>query len=307
MPIVPIDSITDPRVADYVQVREAELRKERFDAPGGLFVAEGELVVRRLFQSRYRVRSLLVTQARLNTLNDLVERLPADVPVYLVNQATMNGVVGFNIHRGVLAIGERGPEPSLDELAAGARCLVVLEDLVNHDNLGGVFRNVAGLGGGCFGHTRVVLSPKCADPLYRKSIRVSMGSALLVPFVRAVEWPRDLDRLKVFGFHIVALSPGDRSVEIGDFSTQMAAKTDKIALVLGSEGPGLHPDSLAMADTVVRIDMPGRTSPSSGSPVPNSLDTDFVESQGIDSLNVSVAGAIALHRLFPLCTSAQTD
>jgi tRNA G18 (ribose-2'-O)-methylase SpoU len=296
MPHVPIDSLSDPRVADYAQIREAELRKDRFDAPGGLFVAEGELVVRRLLASRYRTRSILTTHARLRTVQDIVDALPAETPVYVVDQPTMNGIVGFNIHRGVLAIGERGPEPDLDQLLRSSRVAVILEDLVNHDNLGGIFRNVAGLGAGCFGETCILLSPKCADPLYRKSIRVSMGSALLVPFARLTDWPNDLQRVQTAGYRVLAMTPSERAVDIDTVTPD--ASNPKAAILLGSEGPGLTDTAMSKADIHVRIWMPGR----SGQSPPlfaNSLDLEDRTAEGIDSLNVSVACAIALHRLFP--------
>ncbi len=298
MPIIPIESIADLRVADYAQVREAELRTNRYDAPGGLFVAEGELVVRRLLGSRYKTRSILTTHARLRTLADLVERLPQDTPVYVVDQATMNGVVGFNIHRGVLAIGERGPEPNVSELLRSSRCVVLLEDLTNHDNVGGIFRNVAGLGAGCFGETAVLLSPRCADPLYRKSIRVSMGAALQVPFAWLSDLKNGVEQMRAGGYTIAAMTPSESAVEIGVFSTQMGPKSSKIAILLGSEGPGLTTEAIGVSDVHVRIDMPGRVADKAG------CDQSLIDAagtgtnEGVDSLNVSVACAIALHRLY---------
>lgn len=299
MPLVPIESMSDPRVGDYAQIREAELRKDRYDAPGGLFVAEGELVVRRLLTSRYRMRSILTTHARLRTLADIIDRLPPETPVYLVDQPTMNGIVGFNIHRGVLAIGERGPEPDLAELLRRSRLVVILEDLVNHDNLGGIFRNVAGLGAGCFGDTSVLLSAKCADPLYRKSIRVSMGSALLVPFTRLAEWPQSLETIKAAGYQVLAMTPSERAINIDDIARRMSDDRRKIAVLLGSEGPGLTPEAMSSADMHVFISMPGRSASRGFEAESTADEPDERTNEGIDSLNVGVACAIALHRLFP--------
>lgn len=300
MPTIPIESTADPRIAEYVGVREAELRKERFDAPGGLFVAEGELVFRRLLASPYRTRSVLTTQARLHSISDALAALPGDVPVYIVDQPTMNGIVGFNIHRGLLAIGERGPEPSLEEMLATARMVVVLEDLVNHDNLGGIFRNVAGLAGGCTGETAVLLSPKCADPLYRKAIRVSMGAALLVPFRRLSHWPDDFDALRQAGYRVAALTSGGGAVDLAAFEGGCRESPGKLALLLGSEGPGLTAGATAKSDICIRIEMPHRVAtPASRLNWTSENGPGGVEDEaGIDSLNVSVACAIALHRLF---------
>ncbi|MGE3109902.1 MAG: TrmH family RNA methyltransferase [Phycisphaerales bacterium] len=289
MPILPIESIDDPRVADYSQVREAELRADRFDAPGGLFIAEGELVIRRLLASRYPIRSMLITRARLATLADLLTTLPGDVPVYLVEQHTMNAVVGFNIHRGALAIGQRGPEPALHALLQPARCAVILENLANHDNLGGIFRNVAALGAGCFGRTCILLSPRCADPLYRKSIRVSMGAALQVPFATLNDWSGGLELLKQSGFHVIAMTPADDAQDIAQVAHRVATSGARPAILLGAEGPGLSPESLRLADVRARIPMPGRD---------DSAATLSPPDAAVDSLNVAVACAISLHRLF---------
>lgn len=312
MPLIPITNPADPRIADYLGVREAELRKDRFDAPGGLFVAESELVIRRLLASRYRTRSILSTHARLKNIPDMLASIGTDIPVFAVDQLIMDGIVGFHIHRGLLAIGERGPEPSLDSLLARARCAVVLEDLVNHDNLGGIFRNTAALAAGCFGDACILLSPRCADPLYRKSIRVSIGSALMVPFARLTDWPGDLHRLRAAGFYTLALTPSEDAVDLVEVESQLRKSPKRVAIVLGTEGPGLSEDAARYSDVRVRIAMPGRQTVTvsaahtcawphdiqhlghENADVERKLGTN----QGVDSLNVSVAGAIALHRLF---------
>jgi tRNA G18 (ribose-2'-O)-methylase SpoU len=274
--IIEISSTDDPRIADYVGVREAELRRDRYDAPGGLFIAEGELVFRRLLASRYATRSVLLTPTRLATVRDAVETLAADVPVYLVEQKLMNSVVGFNIHRGLLALGVRGPEPDLGELLTGLSCVVVLEDLVNHDNIGGIFRNVAALAGVGPGGGGVLLSLRCSDPLYRKAIRVSIGWALAVPFARMTSWRSGVEKLREAGFVVVGLHPGAQSVDLSGFCAKLARNRQRVALVVGTEGPGLTDDAIQSMDKCVRIPMRGDV---------------------VDSLNASVATAIALHRI----------
>ena len=169
MRCIPVTTLSDPRLAAYANLRDAELRhRQDFSQPvireSGAFMAEGDLVVRRLIDSPYPVESVLVTPARLDAVRDALERLPPDTPVYVADQPVMNEVVGFNIHRGLLAVGLRGPEVTPQTLAATSRVLLVLEDLVNHDNLGAIFRNTAALIGPGAG---VLLSPRCADPLYR--------------------------------------------------------------------------------------------------------------------------------------------
>lgn len=294
---IEITSIHDPRIADYRAVRDAELRRDRFDAPGGLFVAEGDLVVRRLLASRFQTSSLLVTPSRLAIVQDTLGPIPDDVPVYVVDQEVMNGVVGFNIHRGLLALGIRGPEPSLPDLLAAASCIVVLEDLANHDNLGGIFRNVAALAGVGPGGGAVLLSPRCADPLYRKSIRVSVGWALSVPFARLTEWPAQLGVLRDAGYRVLALHPDPDARDLADFSNKLALKPSKVALIVGTEGPGLTPQALHAADECIQIRMRGNSLLPPSTDPPTAADPTAAD--GIDSLNVATATAIALNQLAP--------
>lgn len=303
MPIIPIASKEDPRIANYLGVRDAELRRERFDAPGGLFIAEGELVFRRLLASPYATQSVLLTPSRLRTVQDAVDQLPPDVPIYMVDQALMNDIVGFNIHRGVLALGIRGTEPDLPTALARASCAVVLEDLANHDNIGAIFRNVAALAGlpsRPTGGGLVLLSPRCSDPLYRKAIRVSMGWVLGVPFARLDPWPASLAALRSAGYTILALHPHPDARDISAVAAHLAASDSprKIAIVVGTEGAGLSKMALEAADQYVRIPMRGQTShvrPENGPSADENGDNSGDE--GVDSLNVGVAVAIALHRL----------
>ncbi len=275
MNIVPIQSLSDPRLAPYANMRDAELA-QRADplnagAHGGLFIAEGELVLRRLIASKFPVQSVLTTPTRLDSLRDALATLPAETPVFLADPPLMASIVGFNMHRGVLGIGVRLEDTPLAELASRAGPLIVLEDLTNHDNLGSIFRNAGALGGT---GAAVALSPRCADPLYRKSIRVSMGAALCVPFTRLGTWPEPLHALRSAGFQTWALTPRPNAMPIGA-ALRALAPAARVALILGSEGPGLTDEALAACSHLVRIPM-AKADPS------------------LDSLNVAMACGVAL-------------
>ncbi|MFN7021542.1 MAG: TrmH family RNA methyltransferase [Phycisphaerales bacterium] len=278
MNLIPVADLADPRLAPYANMRDAELaqRADPLDesAHAGLFIAEGELVVERLIASDFPVRSVLLTPTRLDAMRPLLERLSPSTPIYLAAPPVLSAIVGFNMHRGVLAVGARSRRLALDDLLRLRGPLVILEDLTNHDNLGGIFRNAAALGGpGC----GVLLSPRCADPLYRKSLRVSMGHALSVPFVRLTDWPGELARLAAAGFDLLAMTPGGGAV---DLETAAAHRGRRVAIVLGAEGPGLSGAAIGSCDRKVRIHM--RPGPSG---------------RTIDSLNVAMAAGIALYRL----------
>jgi tRNA G18 (ribose-2'-O)-methylase SpoU len=243
----------DPRLDDYRALKDRHLNEE-----GGKFVAESEGVVRKLLASKLRVQSVLLTAPRLHTLEDVL----GDVEVLVAPQEILDGVVGFHVHRGCLAIGER---PSHAVIPAGARAIVVLEDLVDVDNLGAMARNAAALGADA-----ILLSPRCADPFYRKAIRVSMGSVFHLPIVRATDWPHELRALREQGFTVVGAILDSDSVPIQAF-----APPARFALVLGAEGPGLSPGTKKLCDARVTIPM----------------------APGADSLNVATAGAVLLHQL----------
>jgi len=278
MPLITITSLSDQRLAPYANMRDAELA-QRADpsnaaAHGGLFIAEGELVVRRLIHSRFQTVSVLTTPARLQTLGNALDGMSPDIPIYLANQHLMNDIVGFNMHRGVLAIGARGGGLAVADLLTRRGPLILLEDVNNNDNLGGIFRNAAALGGpGC----AVVLSPACADPFYRKSLRVSMGSVLGVPFARSVDWRQDLHTIRQSGFRLWGLTPRPSAQDITGLVREPAPQSSRVAILLGAEGPGLTEESLNICDNRVRIPM--RPGPE------------------VDSLNVGVASAIALYCL----------
>jgi tRNA G18 (ribose-2'-O)-methylase SpoU len=269
--VVPVDSRDDPRLADYRDLKDAQLRALAGGSgypADGLFIAEGDLVVRQLAASGLGVRSVFITPNRLGAMGDAMAEFPPGTPIYLAEPPVLNAVVGFNIHRGVLAAGERPPAPDLRQMLGSVRSLVVLEDLANHDNVGGIFRAVGALGG--LGRAGVLISPRCCDPFYRKAIRVSMGMALRVPSARLEPWPEGLAALKEAGFTLLALTPRPGAAPI-DALESIA----KPALLLGAEGPGLSEAAMAAADRLVRIPI----------------------ARGVDSLNVVVAAGIALHRL----------
>ncbi|MCC6320714.1 MAG: RNA methyltransferase [Phycisphaerales bacterium] len=279
MNLVPIQDLSDPRLAPYANMRDAELaqRADPLDpaAHGGLFIAEGELVVQRLIESSFPTQSVLLTSTRLEAMRPALARLPASTPVFLADPPLLSRIVGFNMHRGVLAIGLRTPPAPLDPLLDLPGPLLVLEDLTNHDNLGGIFRNAAALGGpGC----AVLLSPRCADPLYRKSLRVSMGHILSIPFARLADWPGDLARITAAGFDTLAMTLAPGSIDLETAAT--VNRHRRAAIVLGTEGVGLSPAALTACVRRVRIDM---------RPTP--------EGRIIDSLNVAMAAGIALYRL----------
>jgi len=261
-----IDDPADPRLSDYREVRERDL------AGRDGFIAEGQVVLEKLIRhGRHPLRSVLVADKRVAGLAGLLAELPEEVPVYAAGQAVMDAVVGFPIHRGILAVGERRPVDPVALLAGlPKRALVVgLIGIANHDNMGGLFRNAA-----AFGADAVLLDDSCCDPLYRKAIRVSVGAALTTPFAQASSAENLCKLLSQNEFSIVALSPGG-GVELADFSP--SART---AALFGAEGPGL-PRDLLQAVRSVRIPM----------------------ARGFDSLNVATASGIVLHHLATKATS----
>jgi tRNA G18 (ribose-2'-O)-methylase SpoU len=268
MPVVPVDDPDDPRLDDYRRLNDPAERRQ-VERSGSFFIAEGDLVIRTLLATRDRwpVRSLLLTPQRHDALHDAI---PADVRTYVAPLDVLRGVSGFDVHRGALASAERGAPPPTDvdiaiTIASDARLVLVLEAVSDHENLGAVFRNAA-----AFGADAVLLGPRAADPLYRRSLRVSMGHVLRVPFARI----ESLDDLRRAGFCVVALTPtSPDAATMASFAQECPAA--KVALLLGAEGPGLSDDWLARADRCVRIPM----------------------ADGVDSLNVAVAAAVAMYEL----------
>jgi tRNA G18 (ribose-2'-O)-methylase SpoU len=260
--ITPVDAAADPRVDDYRDLTAADRRPDR---PGGrgLVIAEGVVVVRRLLHSPYPIRSLLGVPRRIDELaDDLADH---DVPAYTIDADTMASVVGFHLNRGVLAVADRVPAPDPTGLLRMATTLAILEGVGDHENLGSLFRNAAALG-----VDGVLLGPRCSDPLYRRSVRVSMGHVLRVPFTTLPgPWPASLDLLRAAGLTVAALTPSADAVPL----SRAALAGRRVALLLGAEGPGLTHAALAAADVLVRIPM----------------------ASGVDSLNVATAAAIAFH------------
>ncbi|MBQ0821625.1 RNA methyltransferase [Microvirga sp. HBU67558] len=261
MPIAVTDP-DDPRIEAYRAVRERDLvgRQHRF-------IAEGEVVLRLLLkQSRFRVESLLLAENRLESVADALNQLSPDVPIYTANRAVMDTVVGFPIHRGILAVAQRAPLPPVGDMLSRlpeTALVVGLIGLTNHDNVGGIFRNAA-----AFGAAAVLLDQGTCDPLYRKAIRVSVGAALVVPFTRAASADAMVQALQDASFDVVSLSPSGREI------LSHVQPSRRTALLLGAEGPGLPADLLARTRTV--------SIPMSG---------------GFDSLNVATTSGIALHHL----------
>jgi tRNA G18 (ribose-2'-O)-methylase SpoU len=252
-----ITILDDPRIADYRQLKERQLNAE-----GGRFVAESERVVRRLLGSGVRVHSVLVTPPRLAAMADLLTDQQR-FPVYVASQSIVDGIAGFHVHRGCLAVGER---PTGLVIAEGARVVVAVEDLVDVDNLGAIVRNAAAFGAGA-----LLLSPRSADPFYRKAIRVSLGSVFTLPIIRLDRWPDDLVALRrSHGFAIVGAVLASGAIPLAAL-----APPARTILLLGAEGPGLSAAASAACDHLVTIPM----------------------APGADSLNVATAGAVFLYHL----------
>ncbi|MBN8596938.1 MAG: RNA methyltransferase [Planctomycetes bacterium] len=275
--LIALNDPADPRVREYRALKEGDLsRGIDASAPFGSFICEGALVAEHLLASSFPCRSFLIAESKLESQRALLEQAPAQTPVYVAPDAVLHEVVGFKFHRGLLAAGARTAPPSPAEARnriAAAPALVVLEDLTNLDNMGGLFRCVSALAPE---GTLVVLSPQSVDPLYRKAIRVSMGHSLRIPFVTLAPWEDAPQRIRSEGFELLALTPDAAAETMNDVSAQAAAPQRKLALALGSEGPGLSRLLLAQADRRVRI----------------------AQRPGVDSLNVMVAGAIAMSALF---------
>jgi tRNA G18 (ribose-2'-O)-methylase SpoU len=264
----PIDPITDPadlRIASYREVRDGRVRH------AGLFLAEGRLVVRRLLESRFTVRSVMATRAVLDDLGDALGKMPF-VACYEASTETIRAVVGFKFHRGCLALAEEGPGTPARAIIqpSGSRLVLGLEDVADPDNVGAVFRNAA-----AFGAAGIVLSPGCADPLYRKAIRVSMGATLTIPFA-TTSWSDGIGALRDAGYTLVALTPHSDAQSLDAVAGGLRSR--RLAVLLGAESGGLSDEAHRTADLRVRIPM----------------------APGVDSLNVATACAIALHRLADL-------
>lgn len=261
MPVlIHVSDPADPRLDDYVRLRETKLRAA-LEAERRLFIAEGELVIRRALAAGYRPRSLILAERWLTGLMPVLADYP-DVPVYVVTEDLAEAVTGFHVHRGALAAIIREERWTVADLL-GKRRLVVLEDIVDHANVGAMIRNAAGLG-----WDGVLLAPRSADPLYRRAIKVSMGTVFALPWARLTSWRDAIPTLQAAGFTVAALALSDDAVALDDLA---ADPPERLAILLGTEGDGLSSTWVSQADVVVRIPM----------------------SAGVDSLNVAGAGAVA--------------
>ncbi|NGX06561.1 TrmH family RNA methyltransferase [Mycobacteroides franklinii] len=263
MLVIDVDNAADPRLDSFRDLNSVDRRPD-LPSGKGLVIAEGVLVAQRMLASRFQPFALLGTDRRLAEL--AADLKPVDVPYYRASAEVMAEVVGFHLNRGVLAASRRPEELSAAELLQSARTVAVLEGVNDHENLGSIFRNAAGMG-----VDAVLFGSGCADPLYRRAVRVSMGHALLVPFARLPEWPKSLYRLRDNGFRLLAMTPAGDSQALADAIPSL--RDEKVALMVGAEGPGLTDVALRASDVRVRIPM----------------------ANGTDSLNVATAAALAFY------------
>lgn len=261
MPVIPVHDPADPRLADYAGLTDVALRRG-LEPERGLYMAEGAKVIARALAAGHEPRSVLTTERWLNSI-----AVPASTPVYVAPAEVLEQITGYQVHRGALAAMHRPVLPPLAHLARDARRIVVLEGIVDHTNVGAIFRSVAGLGADA-----VVVAPTCADPLYRRSIKVSMGTVFQVPWTRAANWPDALTELRDIGFTVAALALSAEAMSLEEFA---AAGHERVALVMGAEGDGLTRAAQQAADVTVTIPM----------------------ARGVDSLNVAAASAVALWAL----------
>lgn len=261
--VVDIIDPADTRVDDFRDLNSVDRRPD-LPTGKGLVIAEGVLVAQRMLASRFRPHAFLGTDRRLGELaGDLAGQ---SGPFYRATAEVMAQIVGFHLNRGVLAAARRPPELAMADVLVGARTIAVLEGVNDHENLGSIFRNAAGLG-----VDAVVFGAGCADPLYRRAVRVSMGHALLVPFTRAQQWPGDLSMLRGDGFRLLAMTPSQQARALAEVMDSLAG--EKVAVLVGAEGPGLTETAMRAVDVRVRVPM----------------------SRGTDSLNVATAAALAFY------------
>uniref|UniRef100_UPI000693B2EA TrmH family RNA methyltransferase n=1 Tax=Actinomyces polynesiensis TaxID=1325934 RepID=UPI000693B2EA len=274
--LIHLTDASDPRLADYTSMTDVRLRSA-LEPERGLYMAESHNVIMRAVEAGHRPRSFLMAPRWIPQMSGLIEASTGspdggDVPVFVAPEEMLREITGFHLHRGALAAMHRPVLPTVEEVLAtardgrGARRVAVLEDLVDHTNVGAAFRSAAALG-----VDAVLVSPRCADPLYRRSVRVSMGTVFQVPWTRIPEWPT-VDTLHQAGFTVAALALSEDSVPLDEFvaSPACTAPDARVALAFGTEGDGLTRHAIEAAATVVRIPMSG----------------------GVDSLNVAAASAV---------------
>lgn len=257
------DAASD-RVADYAALTDVSLRTAT-ETERGLYIAESAKVIARAIRAGHRPRSVLMEEKWLAGLEPVLA--PFDIPVHLADADQLETITGYRVHRGALAAFERPELPDPADLLVGARRVVVLEDIVDHANVGAIFRSVAALGADA-----VLVSPRCADPLYRRSVKVSMGTVFQVPWTRIGEWDQASAQLAAHGFTTAALALADDAVPLRRLA---ADPPERLALVFGTEGDGLSRHALGAADLTVTIPM----------------------AHGVDSLNVAATAAVVLYAL----------
>ncbi len=273
-----VTSPTDGRIGDYLNLKDVALRR-RIEPERGLYMAESTYVIQRALAAGHVPRSFLTSWQHLPIIKDVVAQLPTEstggqaevIPVFVAPDAVLEQITGFRVHRGALAAMQRPALPSVAEILGNGldarRRIVVLEDIVDHTNVGAIFRSVAALGA-----DGVLITPQCADPLYRRSVRVSMGTVFAIPWTRIESWPSGIEQLRDAGYTTAALALGEESLNLTEFAAQ---NPERVALVLGTEGDGLQKRTLAQCDVAVRIPM----------------------RPDVDSLNVAAACAVALWAL----------
>ncbi|QOQ38771.1 TrmH family RNA methyltransferase [Trueperella pecoris] len=269
--MINVTDLSDPRLDDFLRLTDVALRR-KLESERGLFLAEGEKVIRRAVVAGYRPRSAVMTHRWLESLGGLFDD---DVALFVLPDDLLEQLTGFRVHRGAIASFDRPALPSVESFLNSiprARRLFVLEDLVDHTNVGAIFRSAAALG-----VDGVLVTEHCADPLYRRSVKVSMGTVFQVPWTRVDHWPRSIGQLSTAGWTTASLALTDRAVSLDEFAAMEPAREGKVALILGTEGDGLSRRTMANSDYVVTIPMAG----------------------GIDSLNVAATSAVAAWALKP--------
>jgi tRNA G18 (ribose-2'-O)-methylase SpoU len=266
VPIVRVEDPDDERVADYTRLTDVALRA-RHEPSKGLYIAESSTVIRRAIAAGHRPRSFLMAPKWLDSMADVLADVGAGegghIPVYVAQESVLEQLTGFHLHRGALAAMHRPALAPVREVVEQARRVAILEDVVDHTNVGAAFRSAAALG-----VDAVLVTPRCADPLYRRSVRVSMGTVFQVPWTRIDPWPGGVAELQAAGFTVAALALAEGAITLDDVAGD---PPDRLAWVLGTEGDGLSRAAVEAADQVVRIPMAG----------------------GVDSLNVAAAAAVA--------------
>jgi tRNA G18 (ribose-2'-O)-methylase SpoU len=262
--VIEITDLTDPALRDYTSLKDVKLRALR-EPREGLYIAESSQVIKRALQARHHPRSLLMARRWLGDFSNEFASgaIPASTPIFVADEPELTALTGFHLHRGALAAMHRPVALDVEDVIRNANRIAVVENVVDHTNLGAIFRSAAALG-----VDAVLVTPDSADPLYRRSVRVSMGAVFSVPWTRIDNWPKSMTLLKSTGFTVVAMALTDNAIALDDFSRSLPSK---LAIIMGNEGYGLHRETLRAVDAVVKIPMQA----------------------GVDSLNVAAASAVA--------------